>query len=75
VDVITRSKSQAAPETKPDTRAESAVMRDVKLMCEGPCHSITMHTFVVTRRAGASSSFEQIYGCMTCDTERRFGLL
>jgi len=44
-------------------------------MCSGTCRKPTVHRFVLNRRAGEMGSYEQIYGCTCCHTERRYGLL
>jgi hypothetical protein len=34
-----------------------------------------MHKFVMNRRAGEMGAYEQVFACLTCHTERRYGLL
>jgi hypothetical protein len=43
------------------------------LMCTC-CHRPTMHMFLGPRRAGEMGDYEHRYQCMTCQTERRYGL-
>lgn len=68
MDVTIRPKPKAAPQV-----ANPPITPEVTLMCDA-CDCFTPHRFVITRRAGMAA-FEQIYGCMHCKTERRYGLL
>ena len=69
MDVIVRTKVTKA---KPQP-ANPPAAREVVLMCES-CRSFMPHKFVDTRRVNMAV-FEEIYGCISCKAERRYGLL
>jgi hypothetical protein len=68
VDVTVRPKTAKVAQL-----ANPPITVDVVLMCDR-CRAFTPHKFLIVRKVGLGS-FEQIYNCACCKTERRFGLL
>jgi hypothetical protein len=60
---------------KVPTVIPSATPRSVILPCV-KCRTTVRHVFVASRLVpGAAPGFEQVFGCTSCQTERRYGLL